>query len=246
VRVTIRRCFRNSTSLVGGVIAGLAFATNVFLLLVDFFAPHQNLYVGLLTYLLLPVVTVSGLVLALTGALGQYSRLRRGLQIVELPRLSWHRRLGSADGRHGMPGVSSPGPATAAGRGVPGLPPGAGGAARRRGARGAGCIACHTPHTWSPDPRRPCLTCHADKRGRPLDNSVSPSPGGSGQGDAGCLAVLLWVGCPCRAGGQPRRRCTGGPVQAASTGPLHLWSPPCRGVPRVSMRALGAITPRCE
>lgn len=147
VRVTIRRCFRNSTSLVGGVIAGLAFATNVFLLLVDFFAPHQNPYVGILTYLLLPVVTVSGLVLALAGALGQYSRLRRGLQIVELPRLSWHHRLGSADGRHGMPGVSSPGPATTAGRGVPGLPSRPGGTARRRDARGRGVRRLsHPPH----------------------------------------------------------------------------------------------------
>jgi Cytochrome c3/NapC/NirT cytochrome c family, N-terminal region len=87
LRVTIRRCFRNSTSLVGGGIAGLAFATNLFLLLVDFFAPHQNPYVGILTYMLLPVVTVSGLVLALAGALLQYNRLQRGLQIVELPRL---------------------------------------------------------------------------------------------------------------------------------------------------------------
>lgn len=26
----------------------------------------------------------------------------------------------------------------------------------------AGCVACHTPHTWSPDPQRQCLTCHAD------------------------------------------------------------------------------------
>jgi c(7)-type cytochrome triheme protein len=29
--------------------------------------------------------------------------------------------------------------------------------------RDAGCAACHAPHTWSAEPRKTCLTCHADK-----------------------------------------------------------------------------------
>ncbi|MBI4572159.1 MAG: NapC/NirT family cytochrome c [candidate division NC10 bacterium] len=70
--VTIRACLRNPTSLLGAGIAGLSFATNLFLLLVDFLAPRQNPYVGILTYLLLPGITLGslGLVIAFLGLSG--------------------------------------------------------------------------------------------------------------------------------------------------------------------------------
>ena len=86
-RVTIRRLFRNYVSLVGALIAGLSFVVNVFLLLVDFLAPRQNPYVGILTYMILPGITMAALGVAVAGALIRYSQLRRGLEVVELPQL---------------------------------------------------------------------------------------------------------------------------------------------------------------
>lgn len=85
--MAIPRLFRNYLSLIGGAIAAMSLATNVFLLVVDFLALRQNPYVGILTYLILPGITLGGLALALAGAALRYSRLRRGLQVVELPRL---------------------------------------------------------------------------------------------------------------------------------------------------------------
>jgi len=107
VAITIRACLRNPTSLLGAGIAGLSLATNLFLLLVDFLAPRQNPYVGILPYLLLPGITLGSLGLTLVGALVQYSRLRRGLQVVELsppraPDERRHRRQhdDEGDGQH--------------------------------------------------------------------------------------------------------------------------------------------------
>lgn len=85
--LTFRRLFGNYVSLIGAIIAGFSFLTNVFLLALDFLAPRHNPYVGILTYLVLPGVVLSGLGLIFLGAFVRYVRLRRGLQIVELPRL---------------------------------------------------------------------------------------------------------------------------------------------------------------
>jgi c(7)-type cytochrome triheme protein len=89
--ITFRRLFRNYLSLVGAVVAGISFATDVFLILVDLLAPSSNPYVGILTYMLLPGVTIAGLGLVAAGAAVRYARLRRGLAVVELPRLDLNR-----------------------------------------------------------------------------------------------------------------------------------------------------------
>jgi c(7)-type cytochrome triheme protein len=34
---------------------------------------------------------------------------------------------------------------------------------RKKEHRESGCAACHAPHTWSAEPRKSCLACHADK-----------------------------------------------------------------------------------
>jgi hypothetical protein len=82
-----RGLYRNYVSLAGGVIAAASFVTDVFLLLIDFLAPHQNPYVGILTYLILPGLTLAGLGLLAAGAWLQSRRRRRGLPVAELPRL---------------------------------------------------------------------------------------------------------------------------------------------------------------
>ena len=58
--ITLRRLFRNYLSLAGGIIAGLSFMTDVFLLFLDFLRPTQNPYVGIITHMILPGCTISG------------------------------------------------------------------------------------------------------------------------------------------------------------------------------------------
>ena len=86
-RITIRRLFWNYTSLVGVVLAGICFTVNVFLLIVDFLAPRQNPYVGIITYMILPGITLSGMGLVALGAIVRYVKLRRGREVLELPQL---------------------------------------------------------------------------------------------------------------------------------------------------------------
>ena len=85
--ITLRRLFRNYISLIGGILAGLSFIVNVFLLFVDFLAPIQNPYVGIITYMALPGVTMLGLGLVFGGAALRFIQLRRGAVVVELPKL---------------------------------------------------------------------------------------------------------------------------------------------------------------
>jgi c(7)-type cytochrome triheme protein len=85
--ITIRRLFRNYLSLLGAVITGISFTVNVFLLLVEYLAPRQNPYLGIITYMILPGVTLTGLAMVCGGALHRYFRLRRGKRVVELPHL---------------------------------------------------------------------------------------------------------------------------------------------------------------
>ena len=85
--ITLRRLFRNYLSLIGGGVAGMSFAVNVFLLFLDFLSPTQNPYVGIITYMILPGVTLTGVGLIFGGAALRFLQLRRGAQVVELPRL---------------------------------------------------------------------------------------------------------------------------------------------------------------
>ncbi len=86
-RLTLRRLFRNWTSLIGAVIAGLSMTVNVFLLIVDFLAPRHNPYVGIITYMFLPGITLVGLAVVVVGGAVRYHKLRRGHVVVELPQL---------------------------------------------------------------------------------------------------------------------------------------------------------------
>lgn len=85
--ITLRRLFRNYVSLVGAIVAAISFVTNVFLLFVDFLSTTQNPYVGIVTYMILPGITLTGVGLVFGGALLRFLQLRRGAQVVELPRL---------------------------------------------------------------------------------------------------------------------------------------------------------------
>ena len=90
--ITLRRLFRNYISLIGGILAGLSFIVNVFLLFLDFLSPTQNPYVGIITYMILPGVTLTGLGLVFGGAALRFFQLRRGAVVVELPKLDLSNR----------------------------------------------------------------------------------------------------------------------------------------------------------
>jgi len=99
--ITLRRLFRNYLSLIGGILAALSFITNIFLLFVDFLSPTQHPYVGIVTYMILPGITMTGLGLVFGGAALRFLQLRRGAQVVELPKLD----LGNTRHRYALFGT---------------------------------------------------------------------------------------------------------------------------------------------
>ena len=86
--MTLRRLFRNYLSLVGAIIATFSFLLDVVLLAIDLLAPHQNPYLGIVTHMILPGITLSGIGLIFAGAALQFWRLRRGLEVLEFPQLN--------------------------------------------------------------------------------------------------------------------------------------------------------------
>ena len=86
--MTLRRLFRNYLSLVGAIIATFSFLLDVVLLAIDLLAPHQNPYLGIVTHMILPGITLSGIGLIFAGAVLQFWRLRRGLEVLEFPQLN--------------------------------------------------------------------------------------------------------------------------------------------------------------
>ena len=76
--MTLRRLFRNYISLIGAIIAGLSFLVNVVLLVLDFLSPTQNPYLGIVTYMILPGITLSGMGLVFAGAALHFFRFAAG------------------------------------------------------------------------------------------------------------------------------------------------------------------------
>ena len=68
-RRSIRRHFQNWLSWAGMVLAAAALFAFVFLFAIDFFAPIQNPYVGILAYVVAPLFLLLGLALTLLGAI---------------------------------------------------------------------------------------------------------------------------------------------------------------------------------
>lgn len=86
--------FRNPISLAGFGLCALSLPPVLFLLLADFFATKTRPYVGILTYLVLPLILSLGLGLALVGALWEGWRRRRGLGRGALPRIDLNEARG--------------------------------------------------------------------------------------------------------------------------------------------------------
>src|SRR5271157_854082 len=77
LRQRVPGLIRNYLSLSGLVIVALCLANLLFLLLVDVLAGGSNPYFGVLTYMVLPLFLVIGLVLLVTGMLRERARRRK-------------------------------------------------------------------------------------------------------------------------------------------------------------------------
>src|SRR3954469_17389611 len=66
---SFRRHFQNWLSWAGIVLAASALFAFIFLFAIDFFAPIQNPYVGILAYVIAPLFFLLGLALTLLGAI---------------------------------------------------------------------------------------------------------------------------------------------------------------------------------
>jgi len=71
--------FYNVISYAGTWLAFFIFLAEGFLFIIDFYSKNQNLYIGLLTYIILPPFLFLGLALIPLGALWKQRRVRKGL-----------------------------------------------------------------------------------------------------------------------------------------------------------------------
>ena len=78
--------FYNVVTYIGVMISITVASLEVFLFAIDFFDKGRNLYLGLITYLILPGVLIFGLLLIPVGVLWKKSRIDRGLPVIELRR----------------------------------------------------------------------------------------------------------------------------------------------------------------
>ena len=78
--------FYNAVTYVGVMVSVVVAALEVFLFAVDFLDKGKNLYLGLITYMILPGVLIFGLFLIPVGVLWKKSRIARGLPVIELKR----------------------------------------------------------------------------------------------------------------------------------------------------------------
>ena len=84
---SFRRHFQNWLSWAGMVLAAAALFAFVFLFAIDFFAPIQNPYVGILAYVIAPFFLLLGLALTLLGAILHKLEERRAAHLEEKHRI---------------------------------------------------------------------------------------------------------------------------------------------------------------
>ena len=79
--------FYNLRTLIGAAIAAVSFGLVLFLMVLDFFAGEQKPYVGILTFIILPIFILLGLSLVFYGIWREHRRERQGLpHELKLPR----------------------------------------------------------------------------------------------------------------------------------------------------------------
>jgi hypothetical protein len=80
--------FYNLISLIGAAISSISFGLIVFLTVLDLFAGEQKPYIGILTFIILPIFLIAGIVLSVFGVVREHRRMKRGLSTEHrLPRI---------------------------------------------------------------------------------------------------------------------------------------------------------------
>ena len=77
--------FYNWITAIGALIAVVTFSVIILLILIDLFVRETTLYLGLLTYLMLPPVLILGLILIAAGGMWERRRQARG-EVSSFPR----------------------------------------------------------------------------------------------------------------------------------------------------------------
>jgi hypothetical protein len=71
--------FYNPLSIIGAVLAGASFVTILFLLAVDVLQPSAPAYIGIISYVVLPIPLIAGLLLVAIGVFRERGRIRKGM-----------------------------------------------------------------------------------------------------------------------------------------------------------------------
>ncbi|MGD0589718.1 MAG: NapC/NirT family cytochrome c [Bacteroidota bacterium] len=80
--------FYNSITLLGGAVASISFGLIVFLAVLDALAKEQKPYMGIITFIVLPIILIIGLLLIAFGVMRERRRKKQGLVIDHrLPRI---------------------------------------------------------------------------------------------------------------------------------------------------------------
>lgn len=77
-RRRLPRVLYNPTSAIGAFVAVSTFSVIVLLYLIDLVVQRTTVYLGLLTFVLLPIVLIAGIALIVVGAIAEWRRLHRG------------------------------------------------------------------------------------------------------------------------------------------------------------------------
>ena len=75
--------FYNNITYVGVFLAMLIFIAECFLFGIDFFSDAPNIYLGIFTYVMLPMILIPSLILIPWGALRKYRRVQKGLTDIQ-------------------------------------------------------------------------------------------------------------------------------------------------------------------
>jgi len=66
--------FYNPITLIGGAIASISFGLIVFLAVLDALAKEQKPYMGIVTFIVLPIILIGGLLLIAFGVMSEHRR----------------------------------------------------------------------------------------------------------------------------------------------------------------------------
>lgn len=82
--------FYNPITIAGTILSLLSFGLIIFLIVLEFFSPIENPYLGIITFMILPAFLILGLLLIAIGVIRERKRIKKGKQVRELPILDFN------------------------------------------------------------------------------------------------------------------------------------------------------------